>query len=471
MNGTTDKQRLTQMKNAKSGYLHYLCLSLFICGSFSPAAVAQPMLGDMDNEIRDANGRFDVQANADALTQLGANTYFYLVWHDKNDWTELPAFASEAERRGIHVWVYLIPLSESPIKKKAGWGYSEPFRTDYVQWAQEIAKLSLTHRNISGFVIDDFYDNTEYEDRFTPGYVKRMVQSAKQINPKLKFFPLMYFQTPWSTFIKKYGELVDGVVICYPKSETGIRNALRYLKGQVHGASVMFQLDRRKGTGAGDHCDVSMPVMFEDPTIAELSFYFDATDKDDDTSDCVARVRLDGKIIWQRPTMKLPREEMVNLDISGKVKRGRRHTLEFSIYARNTGNRATLPVIARFDDIRVYGTTNDYKAFAKDLKMYETREGKFEIVTSKASKGEKTNLPVILMPSGEGEQYEKRYDISGTPENVAQKVRICFDLLEENAIEGIVPYRIPKPAGDAYFDAIRREYQRYLKAHPSKPTP
>jgi hypothetical protein len=166
--------------------------------------------------------------------------------------------------------------------------------------------------------------------------------------------------------------------------------------------------------------------------------------------------------------MKLPREEMVNIDLSGKVHRGRRHNLQFSITARSTGNRETLPVVARFDDIRVYGTTDDFKAFAKDLRMYENRDGKFDIITSKASKGEHLNLPVILMPSGEGEQYEKRYDETGTPENVARKVRVCFDLLEENAIEGIVPYRIPKPAGDDYFDAIRREYTRYLKAHPQK---
>jgi hypothetical protein len=447
-----------------------LRLSAFICGwfLFASAAIAQPMLGDMDNEVRDSAGRFDVQANADALTQLGANTYFYLVWHDKNDWTELPAFAVEVEKRGINVWVYLIPWSETPLKKKQGWGYSEPFRTDYVQWAEEIGRLSLTHKNIVGYVIDDFYDNTEQADRFTPGYVKRMVNAGKAINPRLKFFPLMYFQTPWQKFIERYGEIVDGVVICYPKSETGIRNALRYLKGQPHGASVMFQLDRRKGTAAADHCDVEIPLKFEDPTIAEVSFYFDATDKDDDTSDCVARVRLDGRVIWQRPTMKLPREEMVTLDISGKAKRGRRHTLEFSIYARSTGNRYTLPVVARFDDIRVYGTSNDFRSFEKNLKMIENREGKFEIITSKASSGTNTHLPVILMPSGEGEQYEKRYDESGTPEAVAKKVRECFDLLEENAIEGIVPYRIPKPAGDAYFDAIRREYAKYLKAHPLK---
>lgn len=441
----------------------YLCLSVPHLWQIS--SVAQPMLGDMDNELRDASGHFDVQANADALTKLGANTYFYLIWHDKNDWTDLPRFAAEAQKRGINVWVYLIPWSESPIKKKQGWGYSEPFKTDYVQWAQEIAKLSLTHKNIVGYVIDDFHDNTEFADRFTPGYVKRMTEAGKAINPRLQFFPLMYFQTPWGEFLDGYGSLIDGVVICYPKSEHGIQNALRYLKGKRHGPSVMFQLDRRKGTGAGDHCDVITNVTFVDPSTSEVSFYFDSTDKDDDTSDCVARVRLDGRVIWQRPTLKQPREEVVTIDLSHRVKPGKKHKLEFSIYARNTGNRETLPVVARFDDIRVYGTSEDYKHFPTDLRFTENREGKFEINTSKPT-DRKFNLPVILMPSGEGEQFEKRYDQPGTPENVAQKVRTCFDLLEEKMIEGIVPYRIPKPTDDPFFEAIRKEYTRYLKAHP-----
>ena len=37
--------------------------------------------------------------------------------------------------------------------------YSEPFRLDYGRWAEEIARLSLQHTNLTGWVIDDFYAN------------------------------------------------------------------------------------------------------------------------------------------------------------------------------------------------------------------------------------------------------------------------------------------------------------------------
>lgn len=40
-----------------------------------------------------------------------------------------------------------------------------------------------------------------------------MTEAGKAINPKLQFFPLMYSQTPWAEFLRKYGSLVDGVVI------------------------------------------------------------------------------------------------------------------------------------------------------------------------------------------------------------------------------------------------------------------
>ena len=68
--------------------------------------------------------------------------------------------------------------------------YSEPFRLDYGRWAEEIARLSLQHTNLTGWVIDDFYANHEF---FTPAAVRDLQNRAKGINPRLAFLPLMYF--------------------------------------------------------------------------------------------------------------------------------------------------------------------------------------------------------------------------------------------------------------------------------------
>src|SRR5437867_8424385 len=111
-------------------------------------AARKPIIGDFSAEIRRRDGRIDIDANIAALKAMNANTYFYLIWHNVHDWDDLPAFASAADKEGIDVWVYLVPWSETPEGKKSPYGYSQPFKTDYVRWAQEIARLSLDHRNL-----------------------------------------------------------------------------------------------------------------------------------------------------------------------------------------------------------------------------------------------------------------------------------------------------------------------------------
>src|SRR4051794_37969401 len=202
------------MRNFVPRIVMLVCVGLGWAGAATGQATKdaprrKAMLGDFAAEIRLPDGHMDAQANLAALKAMGANTYFYLIWHKASDWDDLPAFASAAEKEGIDVWVYLIPWSETPLVKKS-WGFSEPYRTDYVKWAQEIARLSLDHKNVVGYVIDDFYSNSLQRDRFTAAYVRKMVDAGKQVNPRLKFYPLLYFQQPWADFMDRFGDVVDG---------------------------------------------------------------------------------------------------------------------------------------------------------------------------------------------------------------------------------------------------------------------
>ena len=40
-----------------------------------------------------------------------------------------------------------------------------------------------------------------------------MVQAGRSANPKIKFYPLMYFHSPWDEFMDRFGSIVDGVVM------------------------------------------------------------------------------------------------------------------------------------------------------------------------------------------------------------------------------------------------------------------
>jgi hypothetical protein len=111
---------------------------------------------DYDSELRRPNGRVDVDAMVRRLQELGVGTYYWLIWHAPTDWDDLKVFLPKARQAGLEVWVYLVPPSEG----SGGAGPpSQPFGLDFLRWAEEIARLSLQHPNLTGWVIDDFYAN------------------------------------------------------------------------------------------------------------------------------------------------------------------------------------------------------------------------------------------------------------------------------------------------------------------------
>ena len=113
---------------------------------------------DYANSIQRTDGRVNVEAMAARLKELGVGTYYWLVEPAKN-WEDLKLFLPKAAQAGLQVWVYLVPPSESEPQPGAGPKYPQPFLLDYVRWAEEIAKLSLQHTNLTGWVIDDFDGN------------------------------------------------------------------------------------------------------------------------------------------------------------------------------------------------------------------------------------------------------------------------------------------------------------------------
>ena len=183
------------------------------------------VLGDYDSELRLPNGRVDIGTMVGRLKDLGVSSYYWLLWHASTDWEDLKLFLPKAAEAGIAVTAYLVPPSESP--PHAQW-YSEPFRLDYRRWAEEIARLSLEHPNLTSWVIDDFYANHEL---FTPAYVGEMRARAKKVNPSLVFMPLMYYGEITAQFARDYGGVIDGVVAAYPNDREAIAKARSVLNG------------------------------------------------------------------------------------------------------------------------------------------------------------------------------------------------------------------------------------------------
>src|SRR5262245_60605732 len=88
----------------------------------------QPHLADYDAELRQTDGPVDIDPMVRRLKELGATTYYWLVWHAKTDWDDLKRFLPKAAEARIEVWVYLVPPSEGP---KNSYPASEPFQMDF----------------------------------------------------------------------------------------------------------------------------------------------------------------------------------------------------------------------------------------------------------------------------------------------------------------------------------------------------
>jgi hypothetical protein len=162
--------------------------------------------------VPDSRGyhHIDTAATLSRLKQLHVNTYFYLVWHQPTDWPDFTdEFLPAAERAGIKVWVYIVPPSECTTTF-----CSDPYRTDYLAWANAIAKQSTKHPNLVGWAIDDFASSANTAI-LTPGYLEQVHQAGRQINPKLNFFTLLYSTQITPGFFSSYGKAIDGVIFAF----------------------------------------------------------------------------------------------------------------------------------------------------------------------------------------------------------------------------------------------------------------
>ncbi|MGI5225134.1 hypothetical protein [Actinoallomurus sp. CA-142502] len=184
----------------------------------------------IDTEIREkrprADGYYhvDTPATISQLKKLHVNTFLFLVWHSPADWQDLSGeFMAAAKRAGINVWAYIVPPSEC-----VSW-CSQPYKTDYLSWAREIAQLSTRYPNLTGWAIDDF-TNGQNSQTFTPDYMRQIKQITDGINPDLGLYTTAYYPTAVNdAFYEKYAPYIRGIIFPfrdYPYYNTQVTSTL-----------------------------------------------------------------------------------------------------------------------------------------------------------------------------------------------------------------------------------------------------
>jgi hypothetical protein len=287
-----------------------------------------------------------------------------------------------------------------------------------------------------------------------------MVAAGRAINPKLKFYPLVYFQQPWAEFVQRFGTLVDGVVAAYPKSRTQVGNALAYLNGDAHGATAIVDYPRTQPSRPGDKGSIYADLRVDDPEDAPISFYWDDTDQSNNPGYHQAFVKVDGRIVWQADTAGETADRVVNVNLARFVRGRQAVRIELGVYEQRGVGK--YPVTVRLDDIRLTGFDTDNQMGSQRLwSRKATGHFTVDLLPSRQEPAQ-VKLPMILMPAGEGEQYEKRYPDAGSPRNVAAKVRLCLDLVRDGRVEGVVTYCLPKDGPT--FEAVGAEFRRAAEA-------
>jgi len=170
--------------------------------------------GTYSGAIRTPDGRIDQPRLLTELGELHANTYNWLIAGSENDWQDLDEFLPAAKKKGIRVWVTVMPPSESPPRTKR---FSEPFRLDYEKWAAELAALSAREPALVAWSIDDFAHNLK---TFTPERMGTIIATQRKQNPKFAFAPCVYFNQATPALAKAYREFIDGILFPYRSDST-----------------------------------------------------------------------------------------------------------------------------------------------------------------------------------------------------------------------------------------------------------
>ena len=275
-------------------------------------------------------------------------SYYWLIWHAATDWDDLKLFLPKAAQAGIAVTVYLVPPSESPPHEDVVLG---TVSVDYQRWAEEIARLSLQHPNLTSWVIDDFYANHAF---FTPAYIREMQARAKKINPRLIFLPLMYYGEITYRFVDQYREVIDGVVVAYPQDREEIDRAWAFLNDAPVALPGELNYPWALPSKAGDFVMVSQTAKVLPAERCEIRF----REQDDFTGPTAGyhfkQLLVDDAVVWEADVAggKLTAQEIV-VDVTKPVRDKRSVTVAFRLFDKK--GVSNFGVCWRVRDLRMTG--------------------------------------------------------------------------------------------------------------------
>ncbi len=163
----------------------------------------------------------------------GSDTYNFIVRNPSESMEHLRTILPVAKEHGIMVWVTIAPPSEVSPEHRYDMQY-----VDYIGWARTLAQLSLQHENLEAWSIDNVMVDSDF---FTPGYLESITSAAKEINPDLKFIPVVYYPNVLSPQFDDMGRFFDGIQFYYTNFPAGESDESKVLLPQLETIRGKFQ--------------------------------------------------------------------------------------------------------------------------------------------------------------------------------------------------------------------------------------
>lgn len=157
------------------------------------------------------DGDLDVDTTVRYLKDAGFKCSVYLIQKadKKSSYENYQKLLEATKNTDIEMWAVIIPPSEGAS--------SLPYRSNYVGWSKELARLSLKYKNFRGFNIDDF-DVGVSHNTFTKEYACEIYQAKKEINSHFLFIPTIYDLD--RAVADRLAGCVDGVWLWWQNLET-----------------------------------------------------------------------------------------------------------------------------------------------------------------------------------------------------------------------------------------------------------
>ena len=229
--------------------------------------------------------------------------------------------------------------------------------------------------------------------------------------------------------------MVDGIVAAYPPTRTAIQDVQSILKGSyslppsVKILTAYPVVDNIGSAGVSNVFKVLSGITKIGFTASDSYNYFTKEKR-------YLQLKIDDEVVWQEDIAGYDNQK-VELNISQYTVGKSSVKVEFSVANKSLGFKESFNT--RFFINHVIGlqstTTPDITT------AWKTRYDGYNVVYESAvNYNSAKQLPMILMPAGEGAEYTKRYGVAATPELIGDIARMSRDMAIDGYAEGLVMY-------------------------------